>query len=76
MASVLSIRDGETYSHLDLMPNFKMKTERAIKEFIDENDIPYFVSNGVWFLAGEDIRKCMRARAMTHAQRKEEKQEA
>lgn len=73
MANVFVIRDGETYTHNELMPGFKIKTERAMKEFIDENDIPYFVENGVWFMAGEDIRKCMRARAMTHAQRKEEK---
>jgi hypothetical protein len=76
MASVCDIRDGVTYSHLELMPTFKVKTERAIKELIDENDIPYFVHNGVWFLAGEDIRKCLRNRAMTHAQRREEKAEA
>jgi hypothetical protein len=76
MASVLAIRDGETYTHLDLMPGFKMKTERGMKDLIDEMDIPYFVSNGVWYLAGEDIRKCMRVRAMTHSQRKEAKQEA
>ncbi len=76
MANVLSICDGVSYTHLELMPQFRMKTERAIKEFLDENDVPYFVANGVWFIAGEDIRKCMRTRAMTHAQRKEEKAEA
>ena len=73
MANVLSIRDGETYSHLELMPVFKIKTERAIKDLIDENDMPYFVVNGVWLLAGEDIRKCMRVRAKTHSQYREEK---
>lgn len=76
MSSVLSIRDGETYCHVELQASFGFKTERAFKDWICDCDIAFFVVQGRWWMAGEDVRKALRLRAQTQTQRREERVEA
>ncbi len=73
MAFLFPIKDGETYSHLDLMVPLEFTTERAMKNWVDEMDIPYEPRGKVWWMAGEDVRVAMRLRAKTHKQRREDK---
>ena len=76
MSSVLSISDGETYCHSELLASFGFKTDRAFKNWICDCDIPFVEVQGRWWMAGEDVRKALRLRAMTQTQRREEKVEA
>lgn len=75
MAGIRDLQDGVSYPHDELMTTFGFKTERAMKNFVMDHDIPYLPVNGVWWIAGEDARKAMRSKAKTHAQRREEKEE-
>lgn len=76
MSNVLSIQDGQTYSHLELQTLFGFKTERAIKDWLCESDVPFTVIGGRWWIAAEDLRKAMRLRATTVTQKREERLEA
>lgn len=76
MASVLSIRDGETYCHSELQTSFGFKTERAFKEWVSEMEIPFVAVQGRWWLAGEDVRKALRLQATTNTQKRENKTES
>lgn len=69
MSYVAAIRDGETISHKELMSSTSFKTERAIKNWIADMNIPYLPVNGIWFVAGEDVRTAMRLAAQTHFER-------
>lgn len=73
---LLRIADTESYSHLTLMEFFKIRTQRAIKDLIDDLNCPYFLLNGVWIVDGADLRKQMKANAMTHTERKSLRAEA
>ncbi|WP_430454725.1 hypothetical protein [Rhodopirellula europaea] len=68
MSAVFAIRDGETITHRELMVPMGFKTDRAVKEWINEHQIPYYPRNGVWWMAGEDIRAALRHAAKTHKQ--------
>lgn len=73
MASLLSIRDGETYCHSELQVSFGFKTERAFKDWVSDMEIPFVAVQGRWWLAGEDVRQALRLMATTNTQKREVK---
>lgn len=75
MASVLSIRDGETYCLAELQTALGFKTDRAVKEWVTDMDVPFVAVQGRWWIAGEDLRKAMRLAATTNFEKREAKQE-
>lgn len=69
--SNFQIKDGVTYSHIDLMPFFKLDTERKVKERIGELGIEFWPDSGRWWMAGEDIRHRIRNQSKTLAEHRE-----
>jgi hypothetical protein len=67
------IRDGETYSHIELGSLFGLNTERAVKDFIWKFSIPYVAIKGRWWVEGEAVRQALRSSATTHDERRAER---
>lgn len=60
---VNSIKDGETYNSIELANVLGFKGRHAhdsCKKWIVRMNIPKLPCNGIWWMAGEDIRRAMR----------------